>query len=193
WPAKDLQEKFGKVGEYLSQRSRGIDSRPISTNHAAKSISHESTFHQDVNDEKLLLDKIRSHSKSIAKRLKKSNVIGATVKLKLRWPDFTTFTRQVTLSHPTDDAAIIFDTAKKLLRKSRKPENYVRLIGVGITNLRPPLKQLSLWDAPKFNQKHRLDNAVEELKMKYGSQSISKGKEIKKSLIKKSNPPAKSK
>ena len=187
WPANDLIEKFGRVGEYLSRRSKGIDIRPISTHHDAKSISHESTFHQDLNDEKLLLDKIRSHSKSIAKRLKKSNVVGTTVKLKLRWPDFTTFTRQVTLSHPTDDAVIIFNTAKDLLLKSRKPAMFVRLIGVGITNLQPPIKQLSLWDAPKIDQDKRLENVVNELKMKYGSKSIGTGKEFKKSLITKLN------
>lgn len=183
WPANDLIEKFGRVGEYLSRRSKGIDIRPISTHHDAKSISHESTFHQDVNDEKLLLDKIRSHSKSIAKRLKKSNVVGTTVKLKLRWPDFTTFTRQVTLSHPTDDAVIIFNTAKDLLLKSRKPAMFVRLIGVGITNLQPPIKQLSLWDAPKIDQDKRLENVVNELKMKYGSKSIGTGKEFKKNVF----------
>ena len=183
WPANDLIENFGRVGEYLSRRSKGIDIRPISTHHDAKSISHESTFHQDVNDEKLLLDKIRSHSTSIAKRLKKSNVVGTTVKLKLRWPDFTTFTRQVTLSHPTDDAVIIFNTAKDLLLKSRKPAMFVRLIGVGITNLQPPIKQLSLWDAPKIDQDKRLENVVNELKMKYGSQSIGTGKEFKKNVF----------
>ena len=183
WPANDLIEKFGRVGEYLSRRSKGIDIRPISTHHDAKSISHESTFHQDVNDEKLLLDKIRSHSTSIAKRLKKSNVVGTTVKLKLRWPDFTTFTRQVTLSHPTDDAVIIFNTAKDLLLKSRKPAMFVRLIGVGITNLQPPIKQLSLWDAPKNDQDKRLENVVNELKMKYGSKSIGTGKEFKKNVF----------
>lgn len=183
WPANDLIEKFGRVGEYLSRRSKGIDIRPISTHHDAKSISHESTFHQDLNDEKLLLDKIRSHSKSIAKRLKKSNVVGTTVKLKLRWPDFTTFTRQVTLSHPTDDAVIIFNTAKDLLLKSRKPAMFVRLIGVGITNLQPPIKQLSLWDAPKIDQDKRLENVVNELKMKYGSKSIGTGKEFKKNVF----------
>ena len=183
WPANDLIEKFGRVGEYLSRRSKGIDISPISTHHDATSISHESTFHQDLNDEKLLLDKIRSHSTSIAKRLKKSNVVGTTVKLKLRWPDFTTFTRQVTLSHPTDDAVIIFNTAKDLLLKSRKPAMFVRLIGVGITNLQPPIKQLSLWDAPKIDQDKRLENVVNELKMKYGSKSIGTGKEFKKNVF----------
>lgn len=179
-PTSELKSRFGKIGEAIGRRSKGLDNRPVTSFHEAKSISHESTFFRDVKDEKKLFEKLKSHSGSISRRLKKSNLMGTTVKLKLRWPDFTTFTRQVTLASPTDDPKIIFESAKKLLGKHRKRGKAVRLIGVGITNLQPPIKQLSLWDAPELERNNRLDMAVEELKRRYGDNAISRGKNFEK-------------
>jgi DNA polymerase-4 len=68
------------------------------------------------------------------------------VKLKLRWPDFTTITRQTTLPKPTTDAGVIYKTAEKLLNENWNGFSPIRLLGVGVSGLQPPAKQLSLWE-----------------------------------------------
>jgi len=113
----------------------------------------------------------------VSAQLKKNHMAGVTVKLKIRWPDFTTLTRQATLPQATDREAEIAETALKLLRAVRKPHQAVRLIGVGVSGLGPPVRQLSLWDAPDPDpdKSRRLQEAVESLREKYGKEVIHKG------------------
>ncbi|MFN8420935.1 MAG: hypothetical protein U0528_17090 [Anaerolineae bacterium] len=80
----------------------------------------------------------------------KENLRGTTIKLKLRWSDFTTLTRQTTLMSPTDEAAKIYEAADRLLEKHRPAGKAVRLIGVGVSHfIAPSTAQLSLWSAEK--------------------------------------------
>ena len=70
----------------------------------------------------------------------------ATVKIKIRWPDFTTISRQITLSQPTNEAAAIASVGWNLFIKAWEPRQAVRLIGVGVSGLSEPPRQLELWD-----------------------------------------------
>ena len=98
-----------------------------------------------------------------------------TVKIKLRWPDFTTLTRQISLHQATDQSEDIYQVALELLRKVRTAHQAVRLIGVGVSGFKPPVRQLGLWEAE--NEKHRkLQEAVDELQEKYGKRVIQRGK-----------------
>src|SRR5262249_58528334 len=90
WPTSDLARRFGQHGEDLARRSRGSDDRPIVTERAAKSISQETTFARDVTDRALLERTLREQAATIAQKLRREDILGATVKLKFRWPDFTT-------------------------------------------------------------------------------------------------------
>jgi DNA polymerase IV len=94
--------------------------------------------------------------------------------LKLRWPDFTTVTRQTTLTNPTDQEDEIERVALELLRAIRKPFQAVRLIGVGVTGLGQPIRQLGLWDADSEKER-RLQEVVDELQEKYGRNVIKRG------------------
>ena len=98
---------------------------------------------------------------------------GKTVKLKIRWPDFTTLTRQTTLNNPTDQEDEIANAVLELLRLVRKPNQAVRLIGVGVSGIGAPIRQLGLWDVD--NEKSRkLQEAVDTLQEKYGKDVIGK-------------------
>lgn len=172
YSSDELCKRFGKTGVSLSRRSRGIDNRPISMTHEAKSVSHESTFSKDVNDRQELEGVILRHSNSISKRLQKAEVAGTTVKIKLRWTDFTTITRQSTLDTPSDDPDIIYREAIKIFRKHWPDKKPVRLIGVGVSRLTLPSRQLSLWDVPIHERESRLQSAIDELRDRYGNHSI---------------------
>ncbi len=174
WPESELIRLFGENGRELAQHARGRDRRGISTEHETKSISQETTFSKDVRDDKELEKTLREQAADVARSLQKSNLAGATVKLKIRWPDFTTLTRQTTLPERSDQAAEIAKVAIQLMHAVRKPGQAVRLIGVGVSGLGEPIRQLALWDTQ--GQKARLlQDAIDELRQKYGQDVIHHG------------------
>lgn len=174
WPESDLIRMFGENGRDLARHSKGIDDRPIVTEHETKSISQEITYSKDVRDDMLLIKTIREMSAEVGIQLRKNNLAGKTIKLKIRWPDFTTVTRQTTLSDPTDQDDVIFKTALDLLHAVRKPNQAVRLIGVGVSGLGAPIRQLGLWDMD-VEKSRRLQDAMDSLIEKYGRDVIHKG------------------
>ncbi len=175
WPESELIRMFGENGRDLARHSKGIDDRPITTEHETKSISQEITYSRDVRDDKILHQTLQEMSMEVAAQLRRSNLAGKTIKLKIRWPDFTTLTRQTTLSSPTDQEEEIERVALELLRSVRKPNQAVRLIGVGVTGLGQPIRQLGLWD---FNseKERKLQEVMDELQEKYGRNVIQRGK-----------------
>ncbi|MCE9644794.1 MAG: DNA polymerase IV [Chloroflexi bacterium] len=174
WPENEMTCLFGENGRDLWRHAQGIDNRPIVTEYETKSISQETTFNVDVRDDRTLEKTIREQSKEVARQLRKNDLAGKTVKLKIRWPDFTTITRQITLPTSTDNDDEIIKAVVKLLHAVRKPNQAVRLIGVGVSGLGAPVRQLSLWDAG--NEKSRkLQEVVDQLQEKYGRDVIHKG------------------
>lgn len=143
-----LSRAFGKNGYDLSLRAKGIDSRPVVTERETKSISNEITFEQDVNDRAILNKTLRRMCESISQQLRKSELIGRTVKIKLRWSDFTTITRQTTVTNPRDTEQWLYKKAWTLLDEAWDGRRTIRLIGVGVANFSEDnaVRQLSLWD-----------------------------------------------
>lgn len=171
YPVAELVRLFGQVGTDLHYRSQGIDNSSVHVSYETKSVSHENTFARDTHDEKVLRANIKEMSQSIAGRLRHLELFGSTVKLKLRWSDFTTLTRQSTLAEPTDEAKEIESLALQLLKTQWKTGRKVRLIGVGVSKLGPPSKQLNLWgwNPRTFEKQERLENALKKLQKRYGN------------------------
>ena len=174
WPERELVNLFGENGRDLWQHAQGIDNRPIVTEYETKSISQETTFNVDVRDEKTLEKTLRELSMQVGRQLRKNDLAGKTVKLKIRWSDFTTITRQVTLPTSTDNDDEILRTAIKLMKTVRKPNQLVRLIGVGVSGIGAPLRQLSLWDVGS-EKSRKLQEIIDKLQEKYGRDIIHKG------------------
>jgi DNA polymerase IV len=174
WPESEMIRMFGENGRDLARHAKGIDDRPVTTERETKSISQEITFSRDVRDDKALEKTVREQSAEVARQLRKNELAGSTVKLKMRWPDFTTLTRQTTLGHRTDQEEEIAKAALDLLKSVRKPNQAVRLIGVGVTGLGQPIRQLGLWDMD-HERSRRLQEAVDALQEKYGNNVIHKG------------------
>ncbi len=174
WPEKDLVHLFGENGRDLWRHAHGIDNRPIVTEYETKSISQETTFNVDVRDDKTLEKTLREQAKEVARQLRKNDLAGKTVKIKIRWPDFTTLTRQTTLPTATDSEDDIIKAALKLLQTIRKPNQAVRLLGVGISGIGAPVRQLSLWDAGS-EKSRKLQEVVDQLQEKYGRNVIHRG------------------
>jgi len=174
WPENELIRLFGENGRDLARHSKGIDDRPVVTEHETKSISQEVTFSKDVHDDKTLVETLREQSVEVARQLRENNLAGKTIKLKIRWPDFTTLTRQTTLDNPTDQHQIILEAALQLMKSVRKPNQPVRLIGVGVTGLGEPIRQLGLWDID-HEKSRKIQDLLDALQEKYGKNVIKRG------------------
>ena len=174
WPERELVNLFGENGRDLWRHANGMDDRPIVTEYETKSVSQETTFNVDVRDEKTLEKTMREQARDVARQLRKNDLAGKTVKVKLRWSDFTTITRQTTLPTSTDNEDEIFHAAVKLMKSARKPNQPVRLIGVGVSGIGAPVRQLSLWDVGS-EKSRKLQEVVDALQEKYGKCVIRKG------------------
>lgn len=176
-PDETLEMMFGRFGSDLRQRALGIDDRPITIEHAVKSVSNEITFAQDLTDESLLLGHFRKLSEQVGRRLRKASLAGTTVQIKLRWSDFTTITRQKTLPSASNLDQEIYDAAAALFLKNHPEGRPVRLIGVGVSNLNPPAYQLGLWD-DDHQKELKLLTAVDALRERYGREIIKRAHQV---------------
>jgi DNA polymerase-4 len=132
-----LRATFGREAAKLILRARGVDDRAVEPGRGpAKSISQEWTFNQDVADPAVLKEYLRKMSAEVAAELRKRDLLAYTVRVKFRWPDFTTFTRQRSLDVGTDDAETIYRLALALWGENWPPGQPMRLLGVGASGLR---------------------------------------------------------
>lgn len=178
WPEADLERRYGKQGRDLSRRARGLDDRPVETEQATRSVSAEVTFTKDIGQEESLRETLRRLSEDVGRRLRKSGLRGRTVHLKLRWPDFTTLTRQVTLPHPTDQDKVITLAATALFEKNWHQAAPVRLLGVGVSGFDEEPYQLGLWDQPD-EEDRRLQDTLDALRDRFGSRAIRRASDLK--------------
>jgi DNA polymerase-4 len=141
---EELGARFGKHGAEMALQARGIDERPVTTEHERKSVSQETTFARDLRDGDALRKWLWRLSQGVAQHLKRTELAAGTVAIKLRYADFTTLTRQMKLSVPTDDEREIYRAALVLLKRAWERGRAVRLLGVAARNLCPPAGQLPL-------------------------------------------------
>jgi DNA polymerase IV len=174
--AELLLADLGPHGTDLAARARGEDDRPVEEGREARSMSSEMTFSQDVADGTDLRRTLRQQSEEVGGRLREAGLAGTTVHLKLRWPDFTTLTRQVRLPQPTDQDGEIYEAVRKLFETLWKPGRKVRLIGVGVSHLGERMRQLNLFDAA-WQHDERLLAAIDAIRDRYGRQAVRRGTE----------------
>ncbi len=119
-----LSQLFGKIGKELHLHALGFDESPLITRHELKSISQETTFNTDTSDEIILRRTLLHLCELVGKRLRQHHVTAKTIKLKIRWSDFQTLTRQVTIDIPTDQDYQIYQSVMDL---NDNGEKYRRL------------------------------------------------------------------
>ncbi|MCP4536703.1 MAG: hypothetical protein GY832_06110 [Chloroflexi bacterium] len=144
-PKEELRARFGKRGSEMALQARGVDKRSVITEHERKSVGQERTFARDLHDAKSLKGQLWKLSQGVARHLQKAGLAAGTVAVKLRYSDFETLTRQMSLSVPTDNERMIYRAALVLLRRTWQRGRPVRLLGVTGQNLSPPVGQLSLF------------------------------------------------
>jgi DNA polymerase-4 len=172
WPPADLARRFGVNGGEMSRHARGLDNRPVVPEREAKQVSAETTFARDVGDSAELRRTLLELSEQVGRRLRANGSVATTVRLKLRWPDFTTLSRQTRLEQPTDLDGEIFEAALALFEREWRPGQKVRLLGVAGAGLGPPARQLGLWEQSGRERSERLATAVDSIRARYGRKAL---------------------
>ncbi|SJZ60100.1 DNA polymerase IV [Selenihalanaerobacter shriftii] len=140
-----LIDQFGKQGYRIYQLAQGKDNRKVTPPGTPKSIGKETTFSKDISNNEVLIDYLKKLSKKVVNRVKKKEVYGRTVVLKIKYEDFEVISRSKTINSYTDSYYDIYQIANGLLQ-NEKLEKKVRLIGVTLTNLKNNFyQQLSLF------------------------------------------------
>ena len=128
-----LRQRFGKHGAQMQKLALGQDNSTVEVRRETKSVSAETTFAQDIGEPEALLEVVNRLSQRVANQLRRKQLQGRTVKLKLRLSDFTTFTRQKTLPHAVQSADDLSQFAGELLRAELYGRRRFRLVGVGVS------------------------------------------------------------
>lgn len=131
----DLNAVVGAFGTRLKAFARGEDDRPLDIGDTIKSISAEETFARDTDDRPVLRAFLRSAAVEIAAKLDRRRLAAKTVQVKVRYGDFTTLTRQITLQDPLTESCDIYRMACFLLARDRLVSRPLRLLGLGVSAL----------------------------------------------------------
>ena len=181
-PVEVLEREFGKHGLKMHQLSLGIDERDVVPEHDAKSIGHEQTFSEDIVDLGLAKKELLRLANRVARRLRREQVTGRTITLKVKYRDFVQITRSISLSKSTDDGPEIYSSVCRLLEKTEVGKRPVRLLGISLSqlNVLGSETQLGLFNHDGASQKKRgLHTAIDSLHEKFGEKSIRPGTLIK--------------
>lgn len=168
---EELRGRFGAHGEGLWRAAHGLDDSPVTPEHEAKSLSREETFAQDCADPVLLRRELLRLSEAVASRLRRHGLAARTIALKLRYGDFSTLARQVTLPEATYSGPIIYAQVVALFEAAWTHGRPVRLIGVGGSGLEQPVRQLRLFEQAETRQT-QLDTALDRIRARYGESAI---------------------
>ena len=171
-----LHRRHGAMGQRLYKLSRGIDGRGVDPSEEIKSISSETTFMTDIADLATLTREVWPLCEKVAQRLKKNQLAGKRVTLKLKTADFKLLTRSRTLDVPLRPAEEIYRAILPLLEKEADGRPF-RLIGAGVEELcdADAAAQPDLLD-PGAKKRAEIEKAIDSVRDKLGDKAIIKGR-----------------
>jgi DNA polymerase IV len=171
FPTDQLERRFGKYGIDLAGKSLGIHTGEVVPYHESKSISTENTFDENTMDMPFLMSELVRMTERVAYELRQENKTAGCVAVKIRYPDFETTSRQVTIPYTFYDDELLAK-AKELFHKLYRKGQPIRLLGVRLSELTAEAVQTNLFvDTAK---KSELYKAIDEVKNRFGKGSISK-------------------
>jgi DNA polymerase-4 len=175
-----MDDMFGEHGQHLWELARGIDEREVEADDEIKSIGNETTFEVDTNDDSVIKTALMRLCEKVSLRLRRQELKGRTITLKIRTEGFHTFTRARTLSSATNFVDSIFKAINKLYENFDRKEKKVRLVGVKVSNLISQDVVDSIFETGTGEvKKEKMHQAVEKIKDKFGYKAIRRGRSIK--------------
>lgn len=180
--AESLRFAVGNhLAEYLRRLAFGEDPSPVNTEREEQSISREHTFGTDCSDPEILRRKLRELTEDVGQRLRKAGKWANTAKLKLRWSDFTTISRQKRFSNSAKDDFTLFEAADEMFRREKLIAP-VRLIGFGVTGLTSShiQEEFDLFgtaeghNGTERERKEKLSDAIDAIRSKLGQDAVTR-------------------
>jgi DNA polymerase-4 len=135
WSEDDLRERLGRFGPTLGRYALGIDDRPVGSRRGRKSLSSERTYAEDLESLTEMRIELRRLAERVGGGLQSRTLAARTVSLKVRYSDYSTVTRAMTLTEPTDSPDVLLDCAVGLLERTEAGSRPVRLLGLGVKGL----------------------------------------------------------
>jgi len=170
-----LKKRFGIIGEYLHSMGQGIDDSPVipmGEESPPKSIGHSMTLPSDISQRAVMAKHLFRLAEMVGRRLRRHYLHGRTITLTIRYSDFTTFTRQLTLKHPINHSQYIYQNVLKILNTIRLKQA-VRLLGVTISNLISRTVQLPLFEEEKKGM--IITKLMDDINDRYGEFTLTWG------------------
>jgi DNA polymerase IV len=183
-PQQYLINLLGKQGKMIYDRAQGIDESPVVPYTEQKSISTEETFDKDTIDMQYMFRELARMCERVAYELRSQNKLAACITVKLRYSNFDTYTKQITVPY-TANTRLLYDHVKHLFEKLYDRRLLVRLIGVRLSNLVQGGYQISLFDDTQ--EDISLYEAIDSIKKQFGTSKLMSARSITKGPSRHSN------
>ncbi|MEM6576040.1 MAG: DNA polymerase IV [Pseudomonadota bacterium] len=163
-PEGRLRSLLGRHADRLSELAQGLDERPVVPDREDKSVSHEETYGRDLTDFDACDRQLLSLSAAVGARLRRKGISGQVVRVKIRLADFTTLSRQLSLHTAVDDDLSISRAARGLFTRwwRRHPDCAIRLLGVGVSQLKESQRQDDLFGPSESATIDKLKDRISE-------------------------------
>jgi DNA polymerase-4 len=170
FPVSILRRRFGIWGDYLSFMAQGIEPpKDECPGKLPASIGHSMTLEQDIGDRVAIKAHILELSEMVTRRLRKEGVAARGFSLTWRYPDFTTYTKRVSIPFHTQDSKMVYQVIGKLM-DCIKLKDRLRLLGVTAFNIQKSMAISSLIE--KDDRREKLYKAMDSINDAFGEHSI---------------------
>ena len=176
---KLLEQKFGQHGISLRYKALGLDNRDVEIEHETKSVGHEFTFDTDLVELENIRRELLELAVMVAKRLRRYQLQGKTITLKVKYHDFKQITRSSTIKQHIADSKKIYQEVIRLLQKTDAGQKPIRLLGISVSGLKveSSSRQQFLFQDMRSNEKRReINKALDEIQEKFGATAILPGR-----------------
>jgi DNA polymerase-4 len=189
-PKDTLNRAFGLNADHFWRLARGLDTRPVVPDRVAKTVSHETTFRFDIENDECLEAWLLELTDQVGRRLRRHKIYGKTVQIKVRYGDFQTLTRSKTMALPSQTTHELWVTAQDMLTSVRSEnQRGVRLLGMGVSNLSKNRKQQQLlFDQDETEKSNRMDETTDSIRDKFGSSALKRASSIEHNIKYRADP-----
>ncbi|MGB9627403.1 MAG: DNA polymerase IV [Thermodesulfobacteriota bacterium] len=167
-----LSKRFGVIGERLHEMGLGLDDSPVvpfDEEEETKSFNHSVTLEEDTYDPNIIKKVLLHLSERVSRRMRAGGYYGRRITLTVRYSDFFTFSKQKTLSNGLNSGNEIFKHGLEIFDSIPHPKP-IRLIGIGVSELKKEGYQLNLFEKP--NKKDNLLKAIDRVNQKFGEGTL---------------------
>lgn len=179
-----LECHLGKLGPHLHQLAHGLDNRQVELSSGVKSVGNETTFKEDTTDIDFLEATLLRLAEQVGRRLRKADLLGRTISIKLRYANFKTITRAKTINYNTNSSQILYEIGLELLRNTNLYNKSFRLIGISVSNLSNlKSQQLSLFEDEMNLAADVISEVMDDIKDRFGEDAVIRARLI--NLLKK--------